>query len=222
MAYAPTRAAAARSTRPAAWAALPLLSLLAALLAPSPAHGCTVFELMSSGFAANAVHLMHAEAVFGGGERDLLYGSTLVGCPCRPTVALTILPTVRFRKGRMARTRGYCMLDLTGGAVHCRYMETCLTAGMHCWQAGVNGTFFVDASAFAYRCSDGGGWHDFFDVQPEVLVPWSAAREAAEGEPCVRHTFDSVDALLDSRFHIGWDSWDQAGAMRVCALYEPA
>ena len=93
---------------------------------------------------------------------------------------------------------------------------------LHCWQAGVNGTFFVDASAFAYRCSDGGGWHDFFDVQPEVLVPWSAAREAAEGEPCVRHTFDSVDALLDSRFHIGWDSWDQAGAMRVCALYEPA
>lgn len=52
-----------------------------------PAEACTVFELMSSGFAANAVHLMHAEAVFGG---------------------------------------------------------------------GLNGTFFVDSTHFAYKCSDGG------------------------------------------------------------------
>ena len=74
MTAAPSRARAeARSTRPAASAALPLGSLLAVLLQLlASAQACTVFELMSSGFAANAVHLMHAEAIFGGGACMLL------------------------------------------------------------------------------------------------------------------------------------------------------
>ena len=78
----------------------------------------------------------------------------------------------------------------------------------------------MDSSAFAYKCSDGGGWHEFFDV-PHAMVPWSAGREAAEGEACVRHTFETIDALLDSQFGMGWDMWDAAGAknVRLCDLH---
>jgi hypothetical protein len=89
-------------------------ALLLALCAPRPAGGCTVFEFSDSGFAANAVHLMHAEALFG---------------------------------------------------------------------AGNNGTLFVDARRLAYKCSDGGGWHDFFSVGDQ-LVPWAPAREAMEVAAC--------------------------------------
>ncbi len=53
------------------------------------ASACTIFELNDSGFAANAVHLLHMEPMFGGGN---------------------------------------------------------------------NGTLFVDATKFAYKCSEGGGW----------------------------------------------------------------
>ena len=38
---------------------------------------------------------------------------------------------------------------------------------------------------FAYRCSEGGGWHDFFAYQ-DHLVPWSPAKERAGGEQCIR------------------------------------
>ena len=62
-----------------------------------------------------------------------------------------------------------------------------------------------------YACL--GGWHDFFDV-PDVLVPWSEAREAAEGHVCRRHTFDTVDALLYD-LSMGWDGVDAIGAMNV-------
>lgn len=53
-----------------------------------PSRACTIFQLEDSGFAANAVHLLHMEPIFGGDN---------------------------------------------------------------------NGTLFVDASKFAYKCSEGGG-----------------------------------------------------------------
>lgn len=64
------------------------LWLMACTIALQPVTACTIFELNDSGFAANAVHLLHVEPIFGGGN---------------------------------------------------------------------NGTLFVDATKFAYKCSEGGG-----------------------------------------------------------------
>lgn len=61
---------------------------MACTIALNSARACTIFELNDSGFAANAVHLLHMEPIFGGDN---------------------------------------------------------------------NGTLFVDATKFAYKCSEGGG-----------------------------------------------------------------
>jgi hypothetical protein len=78
---------------------------------------------------------------------------------------------------------------------------------IHAWQGALH---------LGFLSLHTGGWHDFFNV-PDVLVPWSPAREAAEGETCARHTFDSVDELLNG-FGMGWDMFDAAGAKNVRPL----
>ncbi|KAK9901330.1 hypothetical protein WJX75_007057 [Coccomyxa subellipsoidea] len=114
-------------------------------MAAITASACTIFELNDSGFAANAVHLLHMEPIFGGGN---------------------------------------------------------------------NGTLFVDASKFAYRCSEGGGWHDFFRVE-DVLVPWSQGREAVEGVACQRMGFQDIDELLHRHFSFSWNDVDAMGAHKL-------
>ena len=67
---------------------------------------------------------------------------------------------------------------------------------------------------FAYRCSEGGGWHDFFAYQ-DHLVPWSPAKERAGGEPCIRLNFRGVDDVLHVNLHAGWEAYNAAGVSQV-------
>ncbi len=67
---------------------------------------------------------------------------------------------------------------------------------------------------FAYRCSEGGGWHDFFAYQ-DHLVPWSPAKEKAGGEQCIRLNFRGVDDVLHVNLHAGWEAYNAAGVSQV-------
>ena len=109
---------------------------------------CTIFEFADSGFAANAIHLMHAVPIFDGN----------------------------------------------------------------------NGTFFLDNTQFAYKCEEGGGWHDFFAYQ-DHLVPWSAAKERAGGEECIRHSFRGVDDVLHVNLKAGWEPYNAAGVSQASSIY---
>ena len=125
-----------------------LLAACAGLLClVSNAWSCTIFEFQDSGFAANAIHLLHAVPIFDGN----------------------------------------------------------------------NGTFFLDNTKFAYKCEEGGGWHDFFAYQ-DHLVPWSAAKERAGGETCIRHDFRGVDDVLHVNLKAGWEPYNAAGASQVPEL----
>ncbi|CAL8469658.1 g9199 [Coccomyxa elongata] len=79
---------------------------------------------------------------------------------------------------------------------------------------GNNGTFFLDNTQFAYKCEEGGGWHDFFAYQ-DHLVPWSAAKERAGGEECVRHNFRGVDDVLHVNLKAGWEPYNAAGVSQA-------
>ena len=58
-----------------------------------------------------------------------------------------------------------------------------------------NGTFFLDNSRFSFKCSEHGGWHEFFSGE-ENIVPWSRQKETMHGEDCARYTRHEVDQLL--------------------------
>ncbi|EIE21427.1 hypothetical protein COCSUDRAFT_56647 [Coccomyxa subellipsoidea C-169] len=79
---------------------------------------------------------------------------------------------------------------------------------------GNNGTFFLDNTQFAYKCEEGGGWHDFFAYQ-DHLVPWSAAKERAGGEECIRHSFRGVDDVLHMNLKAGWEPYNAAGVSQA-------
>ena len=121
-----------------------LISWIALTISLRTAQSCTIFEFADSGFAANAIHLMHAVPIFDGN----------------------------------------------------------------------NGTFFLDNSKFAYKCEEGGGWHDFFAYQ-DHLVPWTAAKERAGGETCMRHDFRGVDNVLHVNLKAGWEPYNAAGVSQV-------
>lgn len=57
-----------------------------------------------------------------------------------------------------------------------------------------NGTFFLDNSEFNYRCSENGGWHEFFSGEDKI-VPWSRPKELAHGPDCARFRREDVDAI---------------------------
>ena len=58
-----------------------------------------------------------------------------------------------------------------------------------------NGTFFLDNSDFNYRCSENGGWHEFFSGEDKI-VPWSRPKELAHGPDCARFRREDVDAIM--------------------------
>jgi len=70
---------------------------------------------------------------------------------------------------------------------------------------------------FAYKCSEGGGWHDFFAYQ-DHLVPWSPAKERAGGDECTRLNFRGVDDVLHVNLHAGWEAYNSAGVSQVWGL----
>ena len=70
---------------------------------------------------------------------------------------------------------------------------------------------------FRHTLTARAGWHDFFAYQ-DHLVPWSAAKERAGGEACVRHDFRGVDDVLHVNLQAGWEPYNAAGASQVTCM----
>lgn len=81
-----------------------------------------------------------------------------------------------------------------------------------------NGTFYLDNSHFNYRCSDDGGWHDFFSGE-EDIVPWSGPKEVVQGERCARYTTEQVDEILHNVVQTKPDLIDFIGIKKVSSLW---
>ena len=77
-----------------------------------------------------------------------------------------------------------------------------------------NGTFFLDNSKFTFKCSNHGGWHDFFSGE-ENIVPWSRQKETMHGEKCARYTRHEVDQLLHTVVQTKPDLLDFIGIKKV-------
>ena len=77
-----------------------------------------------------------------------------------------------------------------------------------------NGTFFLDNSRFSFKCSEHGGWHEFFSGE-ENIVPWSRQKETMHGEDCARYTRHEVDQLLHTVVQTKPDLLDFIGIKKV-------
>ena len=147
------------------WTNVLLLGCLA------PAWACTIFEFADSGFAANAIHLMHAVPIFDGNNGTFFLDNSQV------SICIKSAPA------------------------------------SHHASSTVDKAMLLQ---FAYKCSEGGGWHDFFAYQ-DHLVPWSPAKERAGGEQCNRLSFRGVDDVLHVNLHAGWEPYNSAGVSQVIA-----
>jgi hypothetical protein len=79
---------------------------------------------------------------------------------------------------------------------------------------GRNGTLFIDNTNFNYKCSEAGGWHDFFSGEEE-LVPWSETKELATGEVCARYNLQKIDELMYNTVQTEPDLLDFVGVKKV-------
>lgn len=78
-----------------------------------------------------------------------------------------------------------------------------------------NGTFFIDNKNNYYKCSEDGGWHDFFAWEDQ-LVPWTPEKEAEQPDaPCVRHDISSVNKVVFEDLKLTWDELDFIGIKKV-------
>jgi hypothetical protein len=85
-----------------------------------------------------------------------------------------------------------------------------------------NGTFFLDNTKNFYKCSEDGGWHDFFAWEDQ-LVPWTAEREAQEPDaPCVRHDISTVNKVVFEDLKLTWDELDFIGVKKARSTSQPA
>ena len=78
-----------------------------------------------------------------------------------------------------------------------------------------NGTFFLDNTKNHYKCSEDGGWHDFFAWEDQ-LVPWTQEKEDAEPDaPCIRHDISTVNKVVFEDLKLSWDELDFIGVKKV-------
>ena len=84
-----------------------------------------------------------------------------------------------------------------------------------------NGTFYLDNSEFRYKCSEHGGWHDFFSGE-ENIVPWSQQKETMQGKECARYARHEVDELLHTVLQTKPDLLDFVGMKKVSFYIFPA
>ena len=110
------------------------------------------------------------------------------------------------------RTAGACtVLELTGAgfaanAVHVLHAYTLF--------AHNNGTMYINSTAFEYKCSSVGGWHDFFTFDGLNGTVADIA-SMPPGESCARYEFHDIDLMLKSLSY-GWWFVDQAAAKKAC------
>lgn len=55
---------------------------------------------------------------------------------------------------------------------------------------GSNGSIYIDNEKFPYKCTEDGGWHDFFKTEPGFLKPWTP--EVAKTESCAYYTYGDM------------------------------
>ena len=55
---------------------------------------------------------------------------------------------------------------------------------------GSNGSVFIDNAEFPYRCTEQGGWHDFFETDDGFLQPWTPA--LANSHQCQYYTYGEM------------------------------
>ena len=113
------------------------------ILGVRAAGACTVIELTGAGFAANAVHLLHAYTLF----------------------------------------------------------------------SHNNGTMYVNSTAFEYKCSATGGWHDFFTFDGTNGAV-ATVDKMRPGEACAHYTFEEVDLMLH-KMSYDWFSIDVNAAKKA-------
>lgn len=78
-----------------------------------------------------------------------------------------------------------------------------------------NGTFFLDNKSNHYKCSEDGGWHDFF-AWDDQLVPWTQEKEDAQPDaPCIRHDISTVNKVVFEDLKLSWDELDFIGVKKV-------
>ncbi|CAL8469442.1 g8983 [Coccomyxa elongata] len=83
-----------------------------------------------------------------------------------------------------------------------------------------NGTFFLDNTKNHYKCSEDGGWHDFFAWEDQ-LVPWTQEKEDAEPDaPCIRHDISTVNKVVFEDLKLSWDELDFIGVKKAWK-YQP-
>ncbi|CAL5229793.1 g13185 [Coccomyxa viridis] len=59
-----------------------------------------------------------------------------------------------------------------------------------------NGTFYLDATQWPFKCTDTGGWGDFFATSDELVLDWTPGVEQPDGRECARVKADNVIDLL--------------------------
>ena len=74
---------------------------------------------------------------------------------------------------------------------------------------------YVNSTAFEYKCSASGGWHDFFtfDGTDGTVANMDKMHP---GEECAQYSFEDVDLMLH-RMKYDWFSIDENAAKKASA-----
>ena len=112
------------------------------------------------------------------------------------------------------RSAGACtVLELTGAgfaanAVHVLHAYTLFSQN--------NGTMYINSTAFEYKCSNEGGWHEFFTFDGLNGTVADIA-SMPPGERCAEYKFHDIDQMLHSMSYV-WFSVDEAAAKKACSF----
>ena len=112
------------------------------------------------------------------------------------------------------RSAGACtVLELTGAgfaanAVHVLHAYTLFSQN--------NGTMYINSTAFEYKCSNEGGWHDFFTFDGLNGTVADIA-SMPQGESCAEYKFHEIDLMLHNMKYV-WFSVDEAAAKKACFI----
>ncbi len=74
---------------------------------------------------------------------------------------------------------------------------------------GSNGSVYLDNTEFPYMCTEGGGWHDYFQTESGFLQPWTPA--LAKNESCAYYSYGKMAVASDA-----------IGISHVQARFDPA
>ncbi len=87
-----------------------------------------------------------------------------------------------------SRNTGACSVlefHISGLAAHINGLWNALPA-----LYGSNGSIYIDNMHFPYKCTEGGGWSDFFVTEPGFLEQWSP--DVARQKSCAYYTYGEM------------------------------